>query len=913
MSRFQVFFRWKASRSLHHDATAIASSRRKAKRNLSTIVAFVSLLFAVAALLFTSACGSGMPKVARLDLTSTQPSISVGEREQFTATARDSAGNVITTAVLTWQSSSPNVAMIGSTSGLAQGLLPGTTTINVSADGITSSPATLTVTPGFILTGNMITPRVLPTATLLNNGMVLIAGGNNSGVDISNLSSAEIYNPATGTFTATGSLNVPRFLFTATLLNNGTVLIAGGIGNLGQPIADAELYNPATGTFTPTGSMNVPRYEHTATLLASGKVLMASGAFTTSAELYDPVTGTFGLTGSVNQFRRKHSAVLLNGGDVLIASGLGDSGYLTSAERYDPSTGAFTLTGDLNVAREFFTATLLNNGMVLIAGGSNNNSVTSAELFDPQTQSFSLTGSMNLDRFDHTATLLNNGMLLVTGGIGSSVSSGTGAELYDPVAGTFSVTGSMNTSHADHTATLLNNGTVLVAGGSGTSQGSVGIAELYEPGSFTPAGLESITVMPSNSTASPNTYQSFFAIGQFASGTQRLASVTWSSANAAAVQITNDVTNRGVALTQPSTVTQVPITATAGSVSGSALLTLRPAGFVATASMHTPREFGCAAVLHRGRALVVGGEVTQAPLPAELYEPRNGIFVVTGTPLVKRSECTATLLENGTVLVAGGFNVTGNTLNPLSIAELYNPSTGTFIATGSLNVGRYNHTATLLSNGMVLIAGGQTSDSTELTSAELYDPSTGVFTLTGTLTTARASHAATPLHSGLVLITGGQTLSGFFVASAELFDPSTGSFSSTGNMSAVRGEHTATLLVDGEVLVSGGIGASGQLSTAELYNPSTGIFLATGSLNTGRFDHTATLLNTGKVLVAGGIGASRTLASTEVYDPTAGTFTIAGNMTTPHLGHTASLFDSGAVLIAGGANGATIVATAELY
>jgi hypothetical protein len=906
MSRFRDCFRRETSRGLHHGASAIASSRRDAKSNSATIVAFVNLIFAIGALLFISACGSGMPRVAKLDLTPAQPSISVGGTDQFTATARDSAGNVITTAVLTWQSSSPNVASISSTSGLAQGLLPGTTTITVSADGITSSPAALTVTPGFILTGNMTTPRLLPTATLLNNGMVLIAGGNNSGADISNLSSAEVYNPATGTFTATGTLNVPRFLFTATLLNNGTVLIAGGIGNLGQPIADAELYNPATGTFTPTGSMNVPRYEHTATLLASGKVLMASGAFTTSAELYDPVNGTFSLTGSVNQFRYKHSAVLLNGGDVLIASGLGDSGYLTSAERYDPSTGAFTLTGNLNVAREFFTATLLNNGRVLIAGGSNGESVASAELFDPQTQSFSLTGSMNTDRFDHTATLLNNGMVLVAGG------SGTGAELYDPVAGTFSVTGSLNTSHADHTATLLNNGMVLVAGGSGASQGSVGIAELYEPGSFTPAGLESITVMPSNSTASPNTYQSFFAIGQFASGTQRLASVTWSSGNSA-VQITNDVTNRGVAFTQPSTVTQVPVTATAGSVSGSALLTLRPAGFVATASMQTPREFGCAAVLHRGRVLIVGGEVAQAPLPAELYEPHNGTFVITGTPLVKRSECTATLLENGTVLVAGGLNVTGNTLNPLSVAELYNPSTGVFTATGSLNIGRYNHTATLLSNGMVLIAGGQTSASTELTSAELYDPSTGVFTLTGTLTTARSSHTATPLHNGLVLITGGQTLSGLFVASAELFDPSTGSFSSTGNMSTVRGDHTATLLVDGEVLVAGGIGASGQLSTAELYNPNTGTFSATGSLNTVRFDHTATLLNTGKVLVAGGIGASGTLASAELYDPTAGTFTLTGSMTTPHLGHTASLLNSGAVLIAGGANGATIVAIAELY
>ena len=451
-----------------------------------TVVALLSISIAVAILLAGCGSGTSTPVVAQIVINPGLMSIAVSGTDGFSATAEDRRGNPIGGILFTWTSSANNIASI--TNGLAKGILPGTTQITAAADGVTSAPITLTVTPGFLSIGSMNTARIGPTATLLNNGMVLIAGGNNSGVEGNDLTSAELFNPATRQFSVTGSLNTQRFGATATLLNNGKVLIAGGIGtDSTDPIADAELYDPGTGTFTPTGSMNVARYEHTATLLANGKVLVASGFFTNTAELYDPVTGTFSLTGSMNELRYKDSAVLLNNGKVLIASGLGSVGFLNSAELYDPETGSFSPTGSLSVAREFFTATLLNSGMVLIAGGAD--PVTAAaELYNPGTGTFTLTGSMNAARFDHTATLLTNGTVLIAGGNTSGIASTASAEIYDPAAGTFSVTGGLNDLQSSQTATLLNDGTVLVAGG------GPAVAEIYEPGTFMPPGLESIAV-----------------------------------------------------------------------------------------------------------------------------------------------------------------------------------------------------------------------------------------------------------------------------------------------------------------------------------------------------------------------------------------------------------------------------------
>ena len=241
------------------------------------------------------------------------------------------------------------------------------------------------------------------------------------------------------------------------------------------------------------------------------------------------------------------------------------------------------------------------------------------------------------------------------------------------------------------------------------------------------------------------------------------------------------------------------------------------------------------------------------------------------------------------------------------------PATGTWTSTNLMVTARYEHTATLLSNGKVLVAGGYNGN--YLASAELYDPATNTWsTTTNPMGTARYAPTATLLDSGKVLVAGGLNVGS--LASAELYDPVAGTWSSTTNpMGTGRYDHTATLLPNGKVLVAGGYSSSSSssfLASAELYDPATGTWSSTGPMGTARFYHTDTLLPSGKVLVAGGAN-SYFLASAELYDPVAGTWSSTTNpMGTARYDHTATLLDGGKVLVAGGYNG-SIVASVRLY
>jgi hypothetical protein len=344
----------------------------------------------------------------------------------------------------------------------------------------------------FSATGSMTTARNGATATLLANGQVLVAGGAD---DISNtaVASAELYNPATGAFSATGSMNTSRFDGqTATLLPNGQVLVAGGVSaGYGDPVPSAELYNPATGTFSATGSMIAPRDQLSATLLNDGQVLIVGGCFSNTgtgscqlvagAELYNPATGTFSATGSLITPRYGNTLTLLLDGQVLVAGGLTSpfDTILASAEIYNPATGTFSATGSMTIPRNSPAATVLPNGQVLVSGGGNlAGNLNTAELYNPTTGTFSSTGSMATA--NQSATLLLDGQLLVAGGADSSGILAT-AELYNPTSGTFSATGSLITARLNLLATLLLNGQVLVAGGYGNS-GPLASAELYNIG-----------------------------------------------------------------------------------------------------------------------------------------------------------------------------------------------------------------------------------------------------------------------------------------------------------------------------------------------------------------------------------------------------------------------------------------------
>jgi large repetitive protein len=349
--------------------------------------------------------------------------------------------------------------------------------------------ASTSATPGghFTPTGALPEYRLGYTATLLLDGRVLIAGGFADGPD---LARAEMYDPATGTFSPTGSTTIGRESPTATLLKDGRVLIVGGAGD---PIDTAELYDPATGKFTLTGSPVVGRQFHTATLLKDGRVLIIGGGETNTAELYDPATGKFSLTGSMAAVRGFQTATLLADGRVLVAGGrtVGPGGSLAddvaTAELYDPATGEFSPTGSMSRPRESHTATLLPDGRVLVAGGdtvqqvttrTNGDTSSTAELYDPSTGTFSPTGSMISGSANHTATLLKDGHVLI---VRTGLNSGpTRAELYDPASGTFDEIGRPLKNADAVSATLLADGRVLLLGSDTWASGPPS-AELYEP------------------------------------------------------------------------------------------------------------------------------------------------------------------------------------------------------------------------------------------------------------------------------------------------------------------------------------------------------------------------------------------------------------------------------------------------
>jgi Galactose oxidase, central domain len=350
--------------------------------------------------------------------------------------------------------------------------------------------------------------------------------------------------------------------------------------------------------------------------------------------------------------------------------------------------------------------------------------------------------------------------------------------------------------------------------------------------------------------------------------------------------------------------------------------------FSLTGEIDPARQYHTATLLPNGKVLVAGGYGSGGVgwlIDCQLYDPQKGEFVETGQLTTRRDAHTATLLPNGKVLVAGGEEVNeGGFSVLLATAELYDPASGLFARTGSMVTGRELHTATMMSNGKVLIAGGEDARGYALTHAETYDPAIGSFIPTGSLGVGRYGHTATALPGGKVLIAGGERIDedGFDIAlgSAEIYDPSTGRFRPTGSMRVARKHHTATLLRNGQVLIAGGEDNNGHaLESAELYNPGSGTFRTVGRMMTAHDSHTATLLGDGRVLIAGGFsGSNGVTAAAELFDPAGDRFVDTGNMHIAREFFTATLMSDGRVLMAGGfgfnaSNGFDVIAPCEVY
>lgn len=690
----------------------------------------------------------------------------------------------------------------------------------------TKSVTAVVALPGFVSRG-LNNAHNAGTATLLQNGKILYAGGISSGGCAS--TNAEVYDPVADVSTNTPPLAVARCEHTATLLPNGQVLLAGGQTAPGGQTATAELYDPVAGTLTATGGMQVARGGHTATLLSNGTVLIAGGVIcnsgcvaTNEAEIYNPGTGTFTVTGSMSVPRGGAYASALPSGGALIAGGTycansssSSCVVYNSAEIYNPGSATFGPTGSMVTAGNQGAAVTLANGNVLILDGNVGGAPSAtAEIYTPSTGQFTSTGTLNVARLDGTLTLLQDGTVLVAGG-DSSQALTTSTEIYNPASGSFSLSGPLLQPWLTCLATLTPSGqVVVVAGGTDT--------QFYNP-----------------ATKTFTSHSSYLNVVRF-------------DHTATTLQ------DGRVLLAGGLTIGQGAVTATAEIYDpATGLVTL-------TGSMSSPRAYHTATLLPDGTVLIIGGfsnpALTQIVPTAEIFSPTKGTFTLAaGSPNTPRAQHTATLLPSGKVLVAGGQTLTDPPA--LTSVELYDPVMQSFTPAGNMTVQRYGHTATLMNNRQVLIAGGVPTIPAFISQAppaELYDPTTGLLT---PLTSATNSfHFPGPNDPGFpfdsILLPSGDVLGSLFF----IYDPTANAFSAIPNPPSNVQGYTFANLPNGQVLVVGG-----GISQAELFDPPNEVYSPPFTDPVERTSPTANLLSTGQVLVSGGSDFS--LTRVDFYQP----------------------------------------------
>jgi N-acetylneuraminic acid mutarotase len=447
---------------------------------------------------------------------------------------------------------------------------------------------------------------------------------------------------------------------------------------------------------------------------------------------------------------------------------------------------------------------------------------------DARGESFGATDALVKARVNHTETLLPNGKVLVVGGGGYNgfhyYDALKSVELYDADGKSLGEVSSLHRLRAYHTATLLKDGRVLVAGGFCDSGAN---SEIYDPATGNWTEVSALSQSRAYHTAT------LLADGKvLVAGGQNYGGTALSSS-----ELYDPVSDTWTDAIAPGT---------------------DQTGWLG-------RTKHSATLLPDGKVLVVGGITTEIYPDlginyhdmALLYNPAAMMWEVAKSPVTQRKNHTATLLPNGKVLVAGGEGSGVYTYaygEYLTSAQLYDPAANTWSPAGSLNVGRTNHTATLLNSGKVLVAAGKgngvgSNDRGMLFSAEVYDPAANEWRVAGNLGAKRVAHAASVLSSGKVLLSGG--VDGTYLASVELYD---GQWNSVQNLITNRMAHAIAQMKspDDRVLVAGGFNENGDVASAELFNPATKSWSPAGALNVARRFAVAATLKDGRVLVAGG-------------------------------------------------------------
>jgi hypothetical protein len=345
-------------------------------------------------------------------------------------------------------------------------------------------------------------------------------------------------------------------------------------------------------------------------------------------------------------------------------------------------------------------------------------------------------------------------------------------------------------------------------------------------------------------------------------------------------------------------------------------------------SLPVPIWGSAGALLKDGRVLVAGGAAGASSAQASglvwIFNPASGHWATATSMLQPRAYPMIAALADGSVLVAGG----SRNGQPLDTAERYNPANGTWVAAGRMNIPRSQGSLVVLADGRVLATGGGmegTPGWSSTASVEIYDPKTGKWTMGPPMMVARARHTATLLSNGEVLVTGGATTYhgeiGSVTATAEIYNSHSNKWRQAAFMSIPRYVHQAALLANGRVLVAGGwsftANSDPSKSSAEIYDPVTDKWAPTGSLAAPRAEFVMVRLGDDRVLAVDGIDHDyRLLASSEIYDPVAGTWKASGALPTALMWPAAVVLADGRVLIAGGATniaGSGRTATCELY
>lgn len=660
--------------------------------------------------------------------------------------------------------------------------------------------------------GKMIQARTdLRTVRLPDGRVLAVCGRDGSGNAVV---TAEAYDPTTGTWRRAASMTYAKEGCTANLLHAGKVLVVGD--NRAESGASAEIYDPVLDQWSVLSRMALARASRSSVVTPNGKVVIVGGAATPQVEIYDPDAGALRVAGNLLAGLDDAQAVMLATGEVLVRGNAGGGRFAT--ELFDPFSGQSRFVDDASAVggasakRYAGQLAVLKSGKALLIGGYGQGDTTVTRMFDPGVGRWSYGPKMTVARANFALASLWDGRLLAIGGEGGASLALSSVEGLDAVAGAWTRSDGLRTARSGHSAARLNDGRVLVAGGD-TMEG----AENPVIG----AEISARRALGVFAEAAPALNRAGHTATLLATGELIVTGGTSGGVPTERVEIYDPVSKR----------------------------------WREAAKMNSARAGHTATLLGNGKLIVIGGYGAAGPLKtAELFDPASGKWTVLPELSQARVGHTASLLHAGKLLVVGGYAVASGVL-PAQI-EMLDLELGRWSTPSSLPSisGRHGHTATVLRNGNVLIAGGQGANGAAIAESYVYVPGTNTWESAGPMLVPRAGHTASLLPSGRVLITSGLDTGKKPVAKAEVFDPTRKywaerAWTSAGSMKNALPGAAAVVLLDGTVLVTG-VGSAG--ASAEIYDPASLRWSNAFVPSVGRAGHTLSLLSSGDVLVVGG-------------------------------------------------------------